>query len=117
MLNHDVLRMWTWIVWIASIMLTNEHGWLGFSSKNKFDNLIEKIDNRKDLLFIDNCLAHPKTIKGKKNIVFLATQHNIKDLPLWCRDHTSFQDALSSLILLKSFRELWNWDPKIRWMF
>lgn len=77
MLNHDVLRMWTCIVWIASIMLTNEHGWLGFSSKNKFDNLIEKIDNRKDLLFIDNCLAHPKTIKGLKNIEMFFLPPNI----------------------------------------
>jgi hypothetical protein len=77
MLNHDVLRMWTLIVWIASIMLTNKHGWLGFSSKNKFGNLIEKIDNRKDLLLIDNCLAHPKTIKSLKNIEMFFLPPNI----------------------------------------
>ena len=41
MLNQVVSRIWTWAVWTATLMQSNENEWLRFYSKNMSDNLIE----------------------------------------------------------------------------
>jgi len=81
MSNHNISRIWTWVVQrTTSIMPTNELGWLRFYSKN----LYGKMDGKKVLLIVDNCLGHLKTSEGLKNIDLFFLPPNTTSKILLC---------------------------------
>ena len=72
--------------------------------------LDKKIDGKKVLSFVNNCLAHPKTIKGLKNIELFFLPRNTTSKIQPC-------DAHKAIVTLHNFLlQYENTTPELRYI-